>query len=345
LTIFSDENDKLMVFSFNSMAITVNPLMETPSMVVSFPDVATLSAGVHSLPSAEFRLISPKSEIKCSKVVFDYSASLFCTFLNGSSQGNVPFFPRGNSSNGPVQSESRGRTRASCNFFVGGWTLLSVGICQIRVHIPVLAISASTPSFSVNPGPAVSGNLVGVLPSEVSGASVIWSSNSSGVPCIVVQLWDAFNNPASQEKFLLSAFLHGTGIPYLLTGETSAQTDSGGFVQWCNIFTTVVASQFVHLHASGSRLNWSFPTLINVSLPGIASVLSAKNIVEAMNSTTPILPGQSLPTITFSATDSAGNTASSKRQSVVIRLRVVRVSNNLTAKYVRFQLGFLILSF
>jgi hypothetical protein len=29
----------------------------------------------------------------------------------------------------------------------------------------------------------------------------------------------------------------------------------------------------------------------------------------------------------------------------VIRLRVVRVSNNLTAKYVRFQLGFLILSF
>ena len=137
--------------------------------VSHFPAISSLSAGMQSLPAVQFELSPPGAP--CSRIVFDYSASLVCNFSDGTSRSGVNLFPGGISSNNLGQTELRGTIRASCRFSVEGWTFGTVASCQIRVIIPVLAISALTPSFSVEAGPAVSGYLIGFLPSQVSGAS------------------------------------------------------------------------------------------------------------------------------------------------------------------------------
>ena len=303
--------------------------------VSHFPAISSLSAGMQSLPAVQFELSPPGAP--CSRIVFDYSASLVCNFSDGTSRSGVNFFPGGISSHNLGQTELRGTIRASCRFSVEGWTFGTVASCQIRVIIPVLAISALTPSFSVEAGPAVSGYLIGFLPSQVSGASILWSSNSSGVPCVEVQLLDAFNNPAtkSQVPFLLSAFLFETVIPYELFGETTARTDGMGIVRWCNIRVSAVSSQPVCLRASGSSLSWILPTCTNVSRSGVATALSWENSSAVINSTTPVISGTGLSAIRFLVSDAAGNIASDSAQRIVIRLRVVRtVFNGSSSLYV-----------
>jgi len=326
----AEENGELLVFSSVSKVMTlISPT--TPALnVVSFPAISSLSAGVQALPAIQFELTSPGAP--CSRIVFDYSASLVCLFLNGTSRSDVKFFPGGNAG----KTELRGTTRASCRFSIEGWTFGTVASCQLRVIIPVLAISVLTPSFSVEAGPAVSGTLIGFLPQQVSGASIIWSSNSSGVPCVAVQLSDSFNNLAtkSQETFSLSAFLFGTVIPYELMGETTVQSDHSGIVRWCNVRVSIVVMQPVRLRVSGASMNWLLPTLINVSRSGEAATISAGNTSTVLNSTTPVSSGISLPAIMFIVLDAAGNVAVGNGQSVVIRLRVINVSNKTSAKYV-----------
>ena len=302
--------------------------------VLPFFNVGTLSAGMQSLPATKFELSFP--EAPCSRIVFDYSASLSCTFPNGSTKIDVAFFPNGSSSTNAGQTVLRGTTRASCTFLVEGWTFGTVGSCQIRVIIPVLTISALTPPFSVEAGPAVSGNLIGILPSQVSGASIIWSSNTSGVPCVAVQLLDAFNNPAtkSQVSFSLSAFLLGTMIPYQLLGETTVQTDSSGVVRWCSVRASVVVSQPVRLNVSGPSSNWLLPTSINISRSGVATAISAGNAMAVLNSTSSVSSGAGLPALKFMVSDAAGNVAAGSENILVIRLRVIRVSNKTSAMYV-----------
>ena len=330
----TDENDEFLVFSFVSKAMIVTSPSAAALNVSHFPAISSLSAGMQSLPAVQFELSPPGAP--CSRIVFDYSASLVCNFSDGTSRSGVNFFPGGISSHNLGQTELRGTIRASCRFSVEGWTFGTVASCQIRVIIPVLAISALTPSFSVEAGPAVSGYLIGFLPSQVSGASLIWSSNSSGVPCVVVQLSDSFNNPAtkSQVSFLLSAFLFGTVIPYELMGETTVQSDHSGIVRWCNVRVSIVVMQPVRLRVSGASMNWLLPTLINVSRSGEAATISAGNTSTVLNSTTPVSSGISLPAIMFIVLDAAGNVAVGNGQSVVIRLRVINVSNKTSAMYV-----------
>ncbi len=325
----AEENGELLVFSSVSKAMTLmSPT--TPSLnVVSFPAISSLSAGVQALPAIQFELTSPGAP--CSRIVFDYSASLVCLFLNGTSRSDVKFFLGENAG----KTELRVTTRASCRFSVEGWTFGTVASCQLRVIIPVLAISALTPSFSVEAGPAVSGTLIGFLPQQVSGASIIWSSNSSGVPCIAVQLSDSFNNLAtkSQETFSLSAFLFGTVISYELMGETSVQTDHSGIVRWCNVRVSTVVLQPVRLRVSGASMNWLLPTSINVSRSGAATAISAGNAGAMLNSTTSVSSGAGFPTVSFFVLDAAGNVAAGNGQMVVIRLRVIRISNKTFAMY------------
>ena len=257
----------------------------------------------------------------------------------------MAFFPLGNASNNAAQTEFRGRIRASCAFYFQGWTFATAGSCRIRVNIPVLAISELTPSFLVQAGPALTGKLIGFLPSQISGASTVWSSNSSGIPCVSAQLSDAFGNlvTVSQDSFLLTAFPLGTVIPYALYGETSVRTDSIGVAHWCDIRVSVVVSQPVCLRVSGPSMNWILPTCVNVSQPGLASAISLGNTSAVLNSTTPILSGAGLPIITFVASDAAGNVASGNGQTIVIRLRVVRtVLNRSSSMYVGCWLGLLI---
>jgi hypothetical protein len=325
----------LLFFSFASKAITVKPLLSVPAIKVFFPGFVSLSAGMQPLPVAGFQVHPSMAEFNCSRVVFDFSASLMCNFSNGSSRGDVAFLPMGNASKNLVLTEFRGRTRASCNFNVQGWTFVTAGLCRIRVSIPVLAISELTPSFLVNAGPAVTGQLIGFLPSRISGASAIWSSNSSGIPCISVQLSDAFNNlvTTSQESFLLSAFLSGTAMSYALHGNTYARTDANGVAHWCDARVSVVVSQPVCFRISGVSINWVLPTCINISQPGVATAVNMGNASAAINSTTPILPGAGVPKITLVVSDSAGNVASGNGQLIVIRLRVLKpaLSKNLSS--------------
>jgi hypothetical protein len=317
--------------------MTVTSLTSVPVIEVFFPAIGALSAGLQSLPVTQFQLSSSRTDFNCSRVVIEYSASLFCNFSNGTSMSDVAFYPRGFAANNSAQVVFRGRTRASCRFHVEGWMFATAGFCQIRVSIPVMAVSARTPVFSVDAGPAVSGNLVGLFPSEVRGASIIWSTNSSGIPCIAAQLSDAFGNLAfmSSESFLLSAFLFETVIPYELFGETTARTDGMGIVRWCNIRVSAVSSQPVCLRASGSSLSWILPTCTNVSRSGVATALSWENSSAVINSTTPVISGTGLSAIRFLVSDAAGNIASDSAQRIVIRLRVVRtVFNGSSSLYV-----------
>ena len=330
INVCADENDELRVFSFSSKPMNVAALKSVPFIEVFFPSVGALSAGLHSLPVTQFQLSSSGADFNCSRVVFDYLTSLFCDFLNGTSSSNVAFFPRGAAAYNSAQVVLKDRTRASCRFHVEGWKFSSVGSCRIRVSIPVLAISALTPSFSVNAGPAVFGSLIGLLPSQISGASIIWSTNFSGIPCIAALLSDAFNNPASlsQASFLLSAFHLGTLLPYELFGETSAKTDGTGVARWCNVRVSAVSSQPVCLRLSGANMNWTLPTCINVSRAGVAAALSWGNSSAVLNSTTPVLSGAGLPKMRIVVSDAAGNIVSSSGQRIVIRLRVMRTVLN-----------------
>ena len=333
----TDENDGLLVFSFASKAMNVKSPKTATLKVVNLSAVGSLSAGEQSLPAIQFELSSPGAP--CSRIVFDYSASLLCNMSNGTSKNDVAFFPRGNSSGNAGQTELAGTTRESCSFSIEGWTFGTVASCQIRVIIPLLNIEALTASFSVEAGPAVTGSLIGILPSQVSGASIIWSSNTSGVLCLAVQLSDAFNNPATKSKdsFLLSAFLLGAMISYPLLGETTVQTDGSGVVRWCNVRVSVVVLQPVSLHISGASMIWHIPTSINVSRSGLATAISAgmqANASALLNATTPISSGAGMPAITFIASDAAGNIAAGNGQTVMIRLRVIRVSNKTSAMYV-----------
>ena len=322
----ADESNDLLLFSFASKAITVKPVTLAPSIKVFFPGFVSLSVGIQPLPVTGFQLHSSTAEFNCSRIVFDFSASLVCNFSNGTSRGDVAFFPTGNVSQ---QTEFRGRSRASCNFNVQGWTFVAVGSCQIRVTIPGLAISELTPSFLVDAGPAVTGQLIGNLPTRISGGSTIWSSNSSGAPCISARLSDAFSNlvTTSKESFLLSAFLLGTMVPYALLGETYARTDGDGVARWCQARVSVVLSQPICLRVSGLSMNLILPTCINVSQPGEASAVSLGNTSAVLNST-PILSGAGVPRIRLVVSDSAGNVASGNGQLIVIRLRVVRTVLN-----------------
>ena len=316
-----------------------------PVINVVFPAFVSLSAGVQPLPITGFELFSSRSELNCSRLVFDFSASLECSFSNGTSRRDVAFFPMGNASNKAAQTEFRGRIRASCAFHFQGWSFATAGSCRIRVNIPVLTISELTPSFSVQAGPALTGKLIGFLPSQISGASTIWSFNSTGLPCVSAQLSDAFGNlvTVSQDSFLLTAFPLGTVIPYALYGETSVRTDSNGVAHWCNIRVSVVLSQPVCLRVSGPSMNWILPTCVNVSQPGLASSISLANASAVLNSTTPILSGAGLPAMRFVASDAAGNIASGNGQTIVIRLRVIRtVLNRSSSMYVGCWLGLLI---
>ena len=320
--------------------MTVTSLTSVPVIEIFSPAIGALTAGLHSLPVTQFQLSSSSTDFNCSRVAFDYSASLLCNFSNGSSKSDVAFYPRGSIINNSAQVVFRGRTRASCRFHIEGWKFAAAGFCQIRVSIPVMAVSALTRVFSVDAGPAVSGNLVGLLPSEVRGASIIWSSNSSGIPCIAAQLSDAFGNLVfkSQESFALSAFLSETVIPYELFGETTARTDGMGVVHWCNIRVSAVSSQPVCLRVSGASINWILPTCTNVSRSGVASVLSWDNTSAVINSTMPVISGIGLPAIRFLVSDAAGNLASDSGQRIVIRLRVVRtILNGTSSLYVFFM--------
>jgi hypothetical protein len=333
----TDENDEMVPFFVASSAFTVRPLTLAPVINVVFPAFVSLSAGVQPMPITGFQLFSSKAELDCSRVVFDFSASLVCNFSNGTSRAGVAFFSMGNVPDDPAQSEFRGRIRASCFFNVGGWIFITAGSCRIRVSIPVLDIFELTPLFLVDAGPALTGKLIGFLPSQISGASTIWSSNSSGIPCVSVQLSDAFGNlvKVSQEMFLLTAFLQGTVIPYALHGETSVRTDGNGVAHWCNVRVSVVLSQPVCFRVSGPSMNWTLPTCVNISQPGLVSAISLGNASAVLNSMTPILSGAGLPTIRFVASDSAGNIASGNGQSIVIRLRVRRtVLNSSSPMYV-----------
>jgi hypothetical protein len=326
----ADENDELQLFSFSSKPMNVAALKSVPFIEVLFPSVGALSAGLHSLPVTQFQLSSSGADFNCSRVVFDYLASLFCDFLNGTSSNNVAFFLGGAVAYNSAQVAFTGRTRASCRFQVEGWKFSTVGTCQIRVSIPVLAISALTPSFSVDAGPAQVGSLLGFLPSQVSGASIIWSTNSSGIPCIAALLSDAFSNPASnsQAKFYLSAFRLGTLLPYELFGETSVKTDGAGVARWCNVRASAVSSEPICLRLFGANLNWTLPTCINVSRAGVATALSWGNSSAVLNSTTPVVSGAGLPKMRIVVSDAAGNIASNSGQRIVIRLRVMRTVFN-----------------
>jgi hypothetical protein len=332
---FTDENDVLRVFSFASKAMNVKPLTSAPLIQVLFPAVGSLSAGLQSLPKTQFQLISTGSELNCPRVVFNYSSSLLCNFSNGTSKIDVAFFPRASFADRYAQVMFEGSVRGSCSFYVEGWQFAHVGSCQIRVSIPVLALSVLTPFFAVRAGPAVYGNLIGFLPSQVNGASIIWSSNTSGIPCIAAQLSDEFHNPAlmSEQSFLLSAFSFGTVIPYELFGETTARTNSGGVAHWCHVRVSVVSSLPVCLRVTGANVNWTLPTCINVSGSGLATVISLGSTGNLLNSTGPVISGPGLPKITFVVSDAAGNVAYGR--AVVIRMRVVRiVATNSSSMYV-----------
>ncbi len=331
----ADENDNLLIFSFASKSITVKPLTLVPAIKVYLPSFVSLTVGLEPLPFTGFQLYSSISDFNCSRMVFNFFASLECHFLNGTFRDDVAFFLRGNISQQAAQIKFIGRTRASCHFNVQGWTLINAGSCQIRVSIPDLAISELTPSFLVEAGPAVSGQLLGFLPSRINGGSIIWTSNSSGIPCIAVQLSDAFNNLVtnSAESYLLSAFLLGTVMPYTLLGEVNVQTDGNGVARWCNLRMSVVLSKPICLRVSGVSMNWIFPSCVNVSQPGVATALSVRNASDVLNST--ILSGAGIPQIRLVLSDSAGNVAYGNGQVVAIRLRVIRtVRNSNSSSYV-----------
>ncbi len=334
--LYTDNDGVLLFFSFASKAMTVMPLRSIPFIEVFFPAVGDLSAGLHSLPVVQFALSFTGDDLNCSRVVFDYSASLFCNFSNGSLTSDVAFFAM-EAVNNSAQIVYKGTSRASCRFFVAGWKFMTVGSCGILVKIPVLAISVVTPPFSVKAGTAVSGILVGFLPSQIKGASSIWSINSSGILCVAAHLSDAFDNPVSvsEETFLLSAFLFGTAIPYKLLGDTTARTDNIGIARWCNVQVSAVSSQLICLRISGASINWSLPTCTNVSRSGVASALSWGSMNNAFNSTPHVISGAGLPSFKFAVSDGAGNVASDSERHVVIRLRVVRsVFNRSSLVYV-----------
>lgn len=331
----ADENDVFRVFSFASKAMNVKPLTSAPLIQVLFPAVGSLSAGLQSLPKTQFQLTSSGSELRCSRIFFNYSSSLFCNFSNGTSKSDVAFLPRAAFNDRLAQVMFGGSVRGSCDFYIEGWQFASAGSCQIRVSIPVLAISVLTPFFTVVAGPAVYGNLIGFLPSQVSGASIIWSSNASGIPCFAAHFSDEFHNPVlmSEESFLLSAFFFGTVIPYELLGGTTARTNSAGIAHWCHTRVSVVSSLPVCLRVSGANVNWTLPTCINVSGSGLATVITLGNTSDVLNSTLPVISGAGLPKITFVVSDAAGNVAYGR--VVVIRMRVIRtVMMNSSLMYV-----------
>ncbi len=314
----------------------VKPLSSAPFIKVLFPAVGALSAGLHSLPVVQFELSSVGGDFNCSRVVFDFSASLFCSFSNGSSTSDVAFFAM-EAVNNSAQVVVKGTSRSSCRFFVGGWRFMTVGSCGIRVSVPILSISAVTSSFSVKAGPAVSGILLGFIPSEISGASRIWTINSSGVLCVAARFSDAFDNPVSmsQEKFLLSAFLFGTALPYEILGDTTARTNDTGIAHWCDVRVSTVSSQPVCLRISWASVNWSVPTCTNVSRSGVGSALSWGNMNNFFNSTPRVTSGAGLPSLKFAVSDDAGNIASNSGKHIVIRLRVLRsFSNRSSSVYV-----------
>jgi len=131
----ADENDVFRVFSFASKAMNVKPLTSAPLIQVLFPAVGSLSAGLQSLPKTQFQLTSSGSELRCSRIFFNYSSSLFCNFSNGTSKSDVAFLPRAAFNDRLAQVMFKGSVRGSCDFYVEGWQFASAGSCQIRVSI------------------------------------------------------------------------------------------------------------------------------------------------------------------------------------------------------------------
>ena len=111
------------------------------------------------------------------------------------------------------------------------------------------------------------------------------------------------------------------------------QSDHSGIVRWCNVRVSIVVLQPVRLRVSGASMNWLLPTSINVSRSGAATAISAGNAGAVLNSTTSVSSGAGLPTVSFFVLDAAGNVAAGNGQRVVIRLRVIRVSNKTFAMY------------
>jgi hypothetical protein len=192
---------------------------------------------------------------------------------------------------------------------------------MFNVSVPLARVSMVTASFAISPGNGISCKLLGSKVNCESAGALIWSIWSSSRRCLGVQLLDEEGNNAKNTLVNVTVQARDSFMnAYALLNFEKFNISSDGSILWCELYSTNVRQTVVQVGVSvGLNVTWLAGSF-NVSSPGLPAGLSRASVFN--QSSAPIIPGQSLPSVIFNVIDVAGNTVVNIMQNIVVRIAV-----------------------